>query len=81
MSLSAPPSLPRLGAGLAHEERLQRHAFFGYFNTSSAMVPGDISLVRSVWGRPLGCIIPRPCGSVPTTCIPSTFIRASYNPF
>jgi len=43
--------------------------FFGYYNNSSATVPGGISLVRSVWGRPLGYIIPRPCGSVPTACI------------
>ena len=80
-SLSVPPSLPRLGTGVAHEERLLRRAFFGYFNNSSATIPGDISLVHSVWGRPSGYIIPRPRGSVPMACIPFASIRASLPSF
>ena len=79
-SLPAPPRLPRLGIGAAHAGRLLRRMCFGYFNNSPATVPGDISLVRSVWERPSGCIIPRTCGSIPTTCIASAFIRASYDP-
>src|SRR3954468_24996066 len=41
-----------------------------------ACIPFFISLVVSLlrWGRPSGCIIPRPLGLGPAACIPSAFI-------